>query len=208
MKIITSCGDEYPYFSAQEVNGIIMPDAIVNNERHGEIAKWDYENIIGFGIPSWEAIEAMKKLGNSWLDLGCGTGYWTYLARQRELDMLPVVKTKADHYGFVKRWVPDIVEMDAEEAVFAHPERNLLMSWPCLYPKGQSWAYRAIAVAQLGTIVAYATDVGDDRFTICGCPEFTHKLWHSGDFKHLESIKLPAWWGRNDHIHFFRKVIP
>ncbi len=71
------------------------------------------------------------------VEVGAGTGYWSYLLQQHGADVIaydhaPLHGARINRYHFDAWPWFDVVESDAEVAA-RHPDRSLFVCWPPLY---------------------------------------------------------------------------
>jgi SAM-dependent methyltransferase len=197
--------EELGYAEAEIIDGIALPKAVVHARRGDGLGMQRYRQIFGFGLPNHAVLDRIVDMKEQWLDLGCGTGYWTQLLREKGAQVTGVRKGTDDGYDFFLNW-SGYWFMDGEEAVRKYDDHNVLMVWPCFYPSGESWALRAARALKPGRTLVfcadYATQWGN---SCCACSGFHRYVWNPANFDHAESIPLPRWWGMDDHAHIFRK---
>jgi SAM-dependent methyltransferase len=109
----------------------------------------------GYAIPCAEAVAALRGLG-PFVEVGCGTGYWTALLGAAGLDVIATDASigRSSHGFDVARYVP-AEHLTAAEAVLKYRERNLFCSWPTA---GEPWAAEAVSLVRPGRIVALVLD--------------------------------------------------
>lgn len=132
-------------------------------------------NRYGFAILWSRAIEAMRPYAPL-LEIGAGSGYWTYELRNYGIDCI-ATDTMDGEYGHferegtsstLRRWKKQYVEIEqlnSVEAVRKYPNRNLLTVWP---DYDASWAADALDIFTGQTVIymgeGYGNATADDRF--------------------------------------------
>jgi hypothetical protein len=129
----------------------------------------------GFAILWSGAIEAIRPYAPL-LEIGAGSGYWTYELRNYGIDCI-ATDTMDGKYGFFsredpndpdRRWKKQYVEIEklnSVEAVRKYPNRNILTCWP---DYDASWAADALDIFTGQTVIymgeGYGNATADDRF--------------------------------------------
>jgi len=169
----------------------------------------------GFAILDGRTIETLRPYG-PFIEVGAGSGYWSYELRLAGVDSLPtdpgkklysVFHEKA-HYtdsaegrwaiGRLGRWKPfmPIEDLDGVAAVKKYPERTLLVVWPDYQ---DPWAAETLAEFA-GSTVAYVGEgeggcTGDDRF---------HYLLDQ-QFSIAETCSIPNFFAIHDALTIYRR---
>ena len=101
------------------------------------------------------------------VEVGAGTGYWSYLLRQRGADVItydyaPLGGEKSNRYHYDLWPWTEVLEGDAKVAL-RHPDRALLVCWPPLFSSlGEALRYF------MGTFVIYVGDEGHRTASLAG----------------------------------------
>ena len=124
--------------------------------RHGMALRVESEaqyrclELYSFAIPHHDILKAIgDRSPHGILELGAGSGYWSYLLSLLPADVVAVDReVKESRYSFEKHWHP-VVEQDGREAVrdAAHAKRTLLLCWP-----DESWAAECLQLSNSGTL--------------------------------------------------------
>ncbi len=156
----------------------------------------------GFAVPCQEAVDALRAL-SPLVEVGAGTGYWSALLSKAGADIIAtdlLPQGTPTYYGFTVGTHCPIVQASGEDAVRAHPERNVLMVWPSL---GETWAAQAVAAMQPGRVLALVAE-GSDGAT--GDETLFERL--ASDFEEIGFIPLPQWENMHDDLTLYRKLTP
>jgi hypothetical protein len=145
-------------------------DPMVRNFR----AREKFINRYGFAVLTRAAIEAMRPYAPL-LEIGAGSGYWTYELRKYGVDCI-ATDTMNGQYGFFeengevtsRRWThhyTHIEILNSVEAVRKYPNRNILTVWP---DYDASWAADALDIFTGQVVIymgeGYGNATADDRF--------------------------------------------
>jgi hypothetical protein len=145
---------------------------------------WAYS----WAIPSEEAIDALSKL-SPLLELGAGTGYWSWLLRQAGSHVVAL-----DHNPVAPpHWTE--VEKGDESFSSRFADRSLFLCWP---PYQDPMAHKALLSFTAKT-VAYVGEwrgrTGDDEF---------HQVLEK-EFVKQNEIAIPCWPGFHDRLYIFQR---
>jgi hypothetical protein len=171
--------------------------------RPGNIAsQWDSRRRsigkFGFALPCREALDRLETL-SPLVEVGAGTGAWTAMLSKRGVDIIATDRNFATGYGFRSGRHHPVMRMDAENAVRRHPDRNLLMIWPCY---GVEWPTRTIRLLKPGRVLAL---ISEGAYGCCGADSLFRHL--DAYFRHIETIRIPCWDGLHDRLDLYRRVI-
>jgi len=160
--------------------------------RQGLVRKYSW------AIPNDEAIAKIARYSGV-LEIGAGTGYWSWLLRQVGASVIATEPTPGggDRYQFTYSWT-EKVELSALEAVKQYGEGRALMSvWPC-YDK--PWCAEALK-AYKGSTFIY---VGEGMRGCTGDETLHEMLWREdAPWDLAESVAIPRWQGLHDQMHVF-----
>lgn len=178
---------ENPYFATVAGGVTVGGNRYDIGERHIDRLKHRDELIeeYAWAIPNQEAIETIATY-DPVLEVGAGNGYWAYLLRQLQVDVLA---TDADA-PLDPDWSP-VWTASAQSVVPDYPDRTLLMVWPSydeFWPTEALWAYQGETVIYVGEGRGGCT--ADDRFH-----QLLHDEWTLG-----ETVAIPQYLGLNDRL--------
>lgn len=167
----------------------------------------------GFAIPTGKVIEKLRKYG-PFIEIGAGTGYWTYELRQAGIpaiatDLKPVDekhprKKGSDNenwedgrnvYPFQRNWV-NVVPLDASAAARAFDDWTLLTVWPCYKER---WAARALLNYRGNTVVYVGEGHGG-----CTADDLFHKILDK-HWEETEVIMIPTHPGIHDNLYVYKR---
>jgi hypothetical protein len=138
-----------------------------------------------WAIPNHEAIATIAT-HDPVLEVGAGNGYWAYLLRQVDGDVLA---TDADA-PFDPEWSP-VWSARAQSVVPDYPDRTLLMVWPSY---DETWPSETLGAYQGDTVIYVGEGRGgctaDDRF---------HQLLHD-EWQLEATVAIPQYLGLNDRL--------
>jgi hypothetical protein len=141
-----------------------------------------------WAVPTDEAIALIRKHAAGVVEIGAGSGYWTWLMRQAGIT---VVAFDLDPPPFT--WSE--VHSGDERMVRYHPDKTLLLCWP---PWASSMASSALA-AYGGERVVYVGEwMGGNAD-----PHFFALL--VSRFECIDSLAIPQWYMRDDRLIVCRR---
>lgn len=145
---------------------------------------WAYS----WAIPNDEAIAALLEC-SPLIEMGAGTGYWSWLLRQAGANVLAYdLNPHAPPH-----WTS--VEQGDESIVPSHSDRTLFLCWPSYQ---EPMAFQALSQYS-GKWVAYVGEMGgrtaDDSF---------HRLL-SASFELKREVLIPVWPGFLDRLYLFER---
>lgn len=148
-----------------------------------------------WAVPTEEALLELKSLGPI-VEMGAGTGYWAYLLRKLDVDIIAYDKFSGEEYGLgINPWHPsgekftDVLQ--GEPPILRnHADRALFLCWP---PTESSMAIECLQNWK-GNMVAY---VGD--FNGITANTAFYDLLRS-KFQLVKSISIPRWYGAEDSL--------
>lgn len=153
-----------------------------------------------WAVPCRAALDAIAKL-SPLVEVGAGTGYWTWLLRKLRADVLafdqhpPTVNAKKNN------WHPETeqfvsVQPGGPEVVSDYPDRTLFLCWP---PYADPFAVNCLRRYR-GNRFAF---VGENDGGCTGCEEFWSMIRTDWDAE--TEIDLPQWLGIHDYLTVFHK---
>ncbi|WP_315838118.1 hypothetical protein [Bradyrhizobium prioriisuperbiae] len=144
-----------------------------------------------WAVPTEDAIQAIREYTSSIVEIGAGSGYWTWMMRQAGL-------TVAAYDTIVPSFTWDEVEQGDERAVLSHPDHTLFLCWP---PWASDMACNALA-AHHGDYLIY---VGEWMGGSAN-PGFFMQL--ASSFEPVRAVDIPQWYNRDDRLMIFRRRRP
>jgi hypothetical protein len=164
--------------------------------------------LFGFAVPTAKTISGIRRYGPV-VEVGAGTGYWSYLLRRAGADVVVTDKSTIEnteyHWNiaytqqFSRSWVSDLIVMDASEAARKYCDRSLLMVWPCY---NKPWGHNALkAYYKAGgqTFIYVGEDSGG-----CTGDDNLHK-YISTHWKWVETLPMKSWTGMHDVCTVWRR---
>jgi hypothetical protein len=141
-----------------------------------------------WAVPTDEAVAIIRKHVNSIVEVGAGSGYWTWLMRQAGItvaafDLSPPTFTWSD------------VRRGDERVVQDHPEKALFLCWP---PWATGMASGALSAYEGDHIVYVGEWMGGSAD-----PYFFALLVSC--FECIDSVAIPQWYMRDDQLMVFRR---
>lgn len=171
-----------------------------------------------WAIPSDAAVEVIARYSpGGVVEIGAGGGYWARLLRARGVD---VVAYDPEPPGEASDWHSGYAWSDVEHGdhrvVAKHPDRTLLLVWPSY---SQGWT-DAVVELYAGDTVVYVGEppggcTGTDRMHQllggetscwcfvgpCECPPTV-----PAQFREVERVGIPQWWGLNDYLSVHQRL--
>jgi len=194
-----------------------------------------------WAVPTDEALDAIAEWGPI-VEVGAGTGYWAHLLEARGVDivaydlnppgtrkLLPdhvleqLPKDKRPPWHSDQRPLFDVQHGGAPVAAL-HPDRTLLLVWPCYNDPMAAIAVEN-HVAAGGKRLIYVGEgadgcTGDERFHTlrgCGCwclachggyPDADHSqgCGVSALYREVDTVELPNWPGIHDQLYRYEVI--
>jgi hypothetical protein len=150
-----------------------------------------------WAIPSEEVLDAIKALGKPIVEMGAGTGYWTWRLRQKGVACTPFDRRGAanDRYA-LRRWVKVKrgSPLTLRQAKWKH--HALLLSWP---PYDELMADEAIRLFRGDTLIyigeGFGGCTGDDAF---------HRRLEA-EWDEVGCYRIPQWDGIHDRVYIYTR---
>lgn len=152
-----------------------------------------------FAVPNQAALDTIAK-HTPIVELGAGTGYWSYLLRQMgvrvvAIDEAPIDGMHDNYFGFEKSWT-EVVPGSPDNLV-DYPEHTLMLCWPNYK---SSFAHDAIK-AYGGKTCIYIGEgwggcTGDDAF---------HELLSTA-WTEVATVAIPQWEGMHDALYVYERI--
>ncbi len=184
MKIDNPYLKEFLSFQGDEYN----PSSFVKSfmAREGLVKKY------AWAIPDKGAIEIIKKYGPI-VEIGAGTGYWSYLMRQVGIDVVSYDQKPYNNHFCEGQWAE--VKKGSGSKASLHSDRTLLLCWPPM----SNMASQSLNAYQGNTVIYIGESHGgctaDDKFF-----EEIHKNW-----KDVEEYGVPQWPGLHDWLNVYKR---
>lgn len=148
-----------------------------------------------FAIPTDYALRAILAMGDEIVEIGAGTGYWSYLLSEMGATVRAYDNGSwssfftGDSWYHVRRGGPGMIRH--------YPNAVVLMVWP---PYDKPMALNVAKRIRVGQVLAY---VGEGSGGCTGCDKFFRLL--ESDFEEVDSIHIPQWWGLHDRLGIYRR---
>lgn len=163
----------------------------------------DYIKDFGFSVPCSEAVAwvrryALDEHAGRVVEVGAGSGWWSKHLAEAGLDVVAY-----DDKSWAKEWRKSHFEvrtMDGAEAVLAHPDRLVFVSWPNYR---SAFGYQVAQACREGQVLVY---VGEGPGGCTGSLAM-FDLFRS-DFETLRGVEVPQFFGINDGMEVMRRVKP
>ena len=193
------------------------------NEGDVAEARADALRRFGFAVPTAAAVWSVRRHApHGVIEIGAGTGYWAYLARQVGVDVVavdiePAPSAKNKWFAATPLWYP--VQASDHTCVERFTDRTLLLVWPTrdeVWPADTLVRYRRGG----GRCVVYVGEgpgghCGDDVFharlgRLRTCTQCVYGVMEApcicgveADWRCVETVELPHWPGFADDLHVF-----
>lgn len=155
-----------------------------------------------FAIPNQAALDTIAKYAPI-VELGAGTGYWSYLLRQMgvrvvAIDEAPIDGKHDNHFEFEKSWTEVVPGGPAD--LVNYLEHTLMLCWPNY---NSSFAYDALKAYGGKTCIYIGEGWGG-----CTGDEAFHELL-SDAWNEVAAVDIPQWDGIHDALYVYeRKETP
>lgn len=171
-----------------------------------DIEKWiDRNSYVGkysWTIPDPDALRFVVKFTKGGMvDPMAGTGYWAYLLKQWDVDVVCYDISPGEDNTWhqdADLWVP-VEKMDGAEATAKHPDRTLMLAWP---PYSQDVGARILA-AYHGERVIY---MGESNGGCTGDSGLHEAL--DEDWTEIAACRPVQWYGLHDDISVYERRLP
>lgn len=158
-----------------------------------------YIERFGFAVLTRDVVNVLVKYSPI-LEIGCGSGYWTYELNKAGADCIATDPGKGMYCGVENGWEKLYAEIDRVDGITAiakYPARALLIVWP---DYDSSWPYEALKVYE-GTTVLY---VGEGRGGCTGDDAFHD--WLGSHYYLKEDVDIPQFYGIRDSLQVWTRA--
>ena len=177
----------------------------VNDGIDASVLRWKMRDafIAGFtfAIPCREALEFIAGYSRNIVEVGAGTGFWADQLRRVGVDVIATDKVgqgESAYHHTVGAHSP-IVQLEASDAIKAHPDRDVLAIWPCY---SEDWLERAIDHMQPGRKLFY---IGESNGGCTATSGFFDKVYDEGQYKELGYFNMVQWSYIHDEMWVYEK---
>lgn len=161
---------------------------------NADVTRSDLTRKYGFAIPNRPALELVASCGPI-VEMGAGTGYWAMLLRKMKVDVVAYDNfTGVKGYGFSDIWTPIIKGSTGRLA--DHPDRTLLLSWPCYATRFASNCLRYYR----GNRLVY---IGESKGGCTGNDHFFGVL--KEEWTLIKRQQIPCWPGIHDQVELYER---
>ena len=151
-----------------------------------------------FAVPDQVALDCVASFGPV-VEVGAGTGYWSWLLRQMSVDVVAYDTRPPDstHNGYFAPVFWTRVELGrGQDVVQQHPDRTLLLCWPNM----DDFALHTLA-AYRGNRLIY---VGEGEGGCTATDDFHEELNEHWDLAAV--VEIPQWPGLHDLLFVYERL--
>lgn len=185
----------------------------LTRDRYAFGARQVFVRKYSWAIPNHDAIVSIRELNMPVLEVGCGSGYWSWELQQAGVDVVATdIDVGENHkWGHDEGWLPIEHGHGAAMAKKYAKTHALLVCWPDFRPEGGKWAEHALKayLKNGGKCVIY---VGEPDGGCTGTREFhdeLYKNWRAIDDKEDEGwsrgVEIPQWDGIHDRMWIYKR---
>jgi len=171
-------------------------------------ARNEFTHKYSYAIPTLDALLTIREF-SPLIEIGAGTGYWAWLLRQLNTDIIaydsnpPTPESDENRFHVRSACWTEVLQGDERE-LDNHPHRTLLLCWP---PANNPMAtqtlrrYRGRTFLYVGEpplADGFMSSTGDEEFV-----ELLHEQWAV-----VRTVSLPNWELCWDGLFVFRRVLP
>ncbi len=176
-------------------------------KHHDKCGRWEYlqseesSKQYAWSVPTPEALSQVAA-GERLIEIGCGTGYWGRLWRDRGIDCLlydinpPQEGSTNKSHPNTECWT-EVLPGD-ETKLAEHADRTLVLMWPF-----DGVATRSLDFYQ-GNRLIYVGQPNGGHHGRTGGEEFESRL-KSGGWILVKTLELPHWVGRTDRMYVYER---
>lgn len=157
-----------------------------------------------FAIPCREALEFIAGYSRKLVEVGAGTGFWASQLRRVGVDVIATDKAGPGDtaYRHTVGAHGTVVQMEAAEAIAAHPDRDVLAIWPCYT---DPWLADAIDQLKPGRKLFY---IGEGSGGCTATDGFFDRVHDEDQYKELALFNMVQWSCIHDDMWVFEKKEP
>ena len=148
-----------------------------------------------FAIPTTYALQDILDVGDEVVEIGAGTGYWSYLLDQMGATVRAYDSGSWSGYFDGEPWFE--VKRGGPGMIRHYPNAVVLIVWP---PYDRPMAFEVAKRIRVGQVLVY---VGEGSGGCTGCDKFFGLL--ESDFERVGGCGIPQWWGLHDHMDIYRR---
>jgi tetratricopeptide (TPR) repeat protein len=194
-----SVGSQYPTVSQNLKNPYLAAMSKIQDRQEFFEKRLIYTQQYAWGMPDERAIRLIKQY-EPIVEIGAGSGYWTYLLRQLgtkvvAFDINPVeTRINRWHAKAPKSW--STVLQGTQDEVTKFPNYTLFLCWP---PGVNMCAYDALRLFKGKHVIL----VGEEKQP-CSAPIEFHQLL-ARDWRLIKRLDIPQWPGIYDSLFVFER---
>ena len=148
-----------------------------------------------FAIPTTHALRAILDMGNEVVEIGAGTGYWSYLLSEMGATVRAYDNGSWSNFFTGDSWYH--IRRGGPGMLRHYPDAVALIVWP---PYDKPMAFEVAKRLRVGQVLVY---VGEGSGGCTGCDKSFGLL--ESDFEEVDSIHIPQWWGLHDRLEIYRR---
>lgn len=150
--------------------------------------------LYSWAVPSSEAIRVISDYcPRGLLEIGAGTGYWSFLVKELGVDVL-AYDEQPDNNTWINNSFMEVKEGD-EEVAALYPDRTLFLCWP---PYNSPFARNALSKYEGNTLIY----IGEGKGGCCADDEFFQELER---WQEVETLDIPQYSGLHDELRVYRR---
>lgn len=156
-----------------------------------------YIQQFGFAVLTEAAVSCIKKYAPL-LEVGAGSGYWSYELQTHKVDIVATDPKTGKYRDLANHWQKywtDVHSLSGLAALKAFPGRNLLTVWPDM----STWPSKTLK-AFTGEYVLYVGE-GDGGATA----DHRFHVHLRDNFEGVELLDLPVFFGLHDHLEVWKR---
>lgn len=204
---------ENPYLrEAYEVAGDSLYDPGIMGSIEAAKARFQLVKKYAWAIPSQEALDVMASYAPL-VEMGAGTGYWAYLLRQMDVDILAYDLLPPDGFEWPKEETREQEEAghnwyhrghetwtevirSGPRVLRRHKDRTLFLCWPPM----SNFAYRSLQIHESKTVIY----IGEGEWGCTADSEFHNAL--ARNYKEVKTVEIPQWDGIHDYLSVYERL--
>lgn len=163
------------------------------------INRWDFIREFTFAIPCQEAIEAIKDLDVSIVEIGAGTGLWSFFLNKNgvEIEAYDNCQKEVSQFGQqVGKYFP--VNILLKNTCLPLEGKSPFICWP---DYNTDFAYQVACRVELGQYLIY---IGESPGGCTANDDFFDLVWNKKLFTEVSCISIPQWYGIHDEMYIWK----